>query len=79
MSPIGLFNKFNEVFGYLAGHAKSFDSLADKRSIRIHMDNGTTYIFTYPANGHYTLVVENVPKIIKEERECNGNNQTEIS
>lgn len=72
MSPINLYNKFAEVFGYLSPHAKMFDSMADKRSIRIHMDNGINYIFTYPENGHYTLVVESVAKAIKEERDDNS-------
>lgn len=67
-----IFSKFKDVFGYLKSGAKSYKTInSDPRSIRVTMKDGTIYIFTYPPNGHYTLVTERLGKILQEEREEN--------
>ena len=71
MTPQAIYSEFKKVFSYLEHNVTKFTTVKnDPRSLRIFMNNGTVYIFTYPSNGHYTLVVENVPKIIKEERDA---------
>ena len=68
MSPEALWNQFKRIFGYLSNKVIQYKSIRnDKRSIRIFMQDGTVYIFTYPPNGHYTLVTENVGKDLKGE------------
>jgi hypothetical protein len=70
MTPEWIFGKFNEVFGYLIEKVTKYQTIKnDPRSIRLFMKDGTVYIFTYPANGHYTLVVEKLGKVIQEEKE----------
>ena len=65
-----LYGKFKKVFGYLADHAVQYKTInSDPHSIRITMQDGTVYIFTYPANGHYTLVTENVGVHVRKELE----------
>lgn len=68
MNPEALWNNFKKIFGNLSNKVVQYKSIRnDKRSIRIFMQDGTVYIFTYPNNGKYTLIVENVGKIMKEE------------
>ena len=68
MSPQALWIEFKRVFGYLSNKVIQYKSIKnDSRSIRIFMQDGTTYIFTYPPSGHYTLVTERLGKTIKEE------------
>lgn len=70
MSPQAIWSEFKRVFGYLAVHVIQYRSIKnDHRSIRVFMQDGTVYIFTYPSNGHYTLVTERLGKTIQEERE----------
>ena len=72
MTPQAIYSEFKNVFGYLIQNVTKFTTIKnDPRSLSIYMRDGTVYIFTYPPNGHYTLVVENIPKVIKEERESN--------
>ena len=59
MSPEALWKKFNELFGYLVPNTTKYSSIQnDTRSIRVFMKDGNRFIFTYPRNGHYTLVTE---------------------
>lgn len=63
-----LYEKFKKVFGYLTIHVTEYKEITnDKNSIRVFMQDGTIYIFTYPANGHYTLVTENVGAHMRKE------------
>ena len=80
MSTETLWSIFNTYFSYLVPNVSKYGSIRnDSRSLRIHMKDSSSYIFTYPRNGHYTLVVESVGKAIKEEIGCNTSNQTENS
>ena len=59
MSPEALWTKFNEIFSYMVPGVVKYSSIRnDTRSIRLHMKDGNKFIFTYPNNGHYTLVTE---------------------
>lgn len=72
MTPQAIYSEFKKVFSYLEHNVTKFTTIKnDPRSLRIYMRDGTVYIFTYPENGHYTLVVDKVAKVIKKEREEN--------
>lgn len=61
MTAKAIYEKFKNEFGYLdlATNVVSYKEInGDNHSIRITMKNGTTYIFTYPPNGHYKLEVD---------------------
>ena len=59
MSPEALWAEFKRYFAYLVPGSTSYQSIRnDNRSIRVLMKDGTRFIFTYPRNGHYTLVTE---------------------
>lgn len=60
MSPEALWNEFKARFSYMVSGVARYDSIRnDTRSIRVHMKDGEKFIFTYPRNGHYTLITEN--------------------
>ena len=60
MSPDAIWAEFKRYFSYLVPGAVRYDSIKnDNRSIRVHMKDGNKFIFTYPRNGHYTLITEN--------------------
>lgn len=70
MTPQAIYSEFKNAFGYLEHNVTKFTTIKnDPRSLRIYMRDGTVYIFTYPPNGHYTLVTERLGKILQEERE----------
>ena len=70
MTAKAIYEKFKDIFGYLSTNVVSYKEINnDHHSIRIAMKNGTTYIFTYPPNGRYSLAVEKVGSYKKE----NGN------
>ena len=59
MTDLILSKKFEQVFGYLLKNVKSYEPIGSSRqSIRVRMKDDSTYIFTYPSNGYYTLVAE---------------------
>ena len=67
MTPKALYSKFTTIFGYLSANVVSYKEINnDPHSIRITMNTGTIYIFTYPSNGRYSLVVEKVGSYKKE-------------
>lgn len=69
MTPKALYSKFTTIFRYVSASVVSYKEInGDNHSIRIIMKNGTIYIFTYPSNGRYSLVVEKVGSY-KEENE----------
>lgn len=60
MNPETLWAEFKVHFSYLVSGVTRYDSIRnDTRSIRVHMKDGNRFIFTYPRNGHYTLITEN--------------------
>lgn len=59
MSPDALWNEFKRYFSYLVPGSTKYESIRnDSRSIRVYMKDGNKFIFTYPRNGHYTLITE---------------------
>ena len=59
MSPESLWKKFDSLFPYISDKAVRYSSVnGDPRSLKVKMVDGNTFIFTYPQNGHYTLVAE---------------------
>lgn len=66
MSPESLWTEFKRIFGNMSTKVIRYKSIRnDKRSIRIFLQDGTIYIFTYPPNGYYTLIVENLGKYVE--------------
>lgn len=60
MTPEMLWEHFKRYFAYLVDGTVKYSSIRnDTRSIRVQMKDGSAFIFTYPRNGHYTLVTEN--------------------
>ena len=68
MTAKAIYEKFRNEFGYLSTNVVSYKEInSDRHSIRIIMKDGTTYIFTYPSNGRYSLAVEKVGSLEKGE------------
>ena len=66
MTPESVYNEFKKLFPDLSYKSIQYTHVSTERNtIRITMQDFSTYLFTYPANGHFTLYAEKLKGGVK--------------